>query len=376
MYTYGGAYTYLNVRTSGDTGAAGEDLWAYTVQFGNGVSYTLSLEDPAAHSKVGTPRTLATTSDGAGNSGGFFAFGRWPPTANSASPSRAPATTASAFRTSSPTCASTRPGAISASRTAIHDASGAYYGTTAQQRQQRSIRPRTKYGWAFSPRASSTSARQGDSFGFNFVYDQGRGRLCVELRDLADVQQLQQRSDLGWAVDGVFGNGTAVELTKAWSINAGYQHIWGPAGTFGGKWRTTVYGGYVSVSYDDDATALINSHCSQTPSQAASAAAPVAPSAAGNATFTGFNPLAGNSCSPNFSFYQVGTRTQFNPHPLMDIGLDVIWTHLNTAYKGPVEPGGNGSRPACINSADHLVHALDDQNVLSAIVRWQRNFYP
>ena len=54
MYTYGGAYTYLNIRTSGDTGAAGEDLWAYTVQFGNGVSYTLSLEDPAAHDKYGT----------------------------------------------------------------------------------------------------------------------------------------------------------------------------------------------------------------------------------------------------------------------------------------------------------------------------------
>src|SRR5262249_51940647 len=47
MFTYGGAYTYLNVRTSGDTGAVGQNLWAYTVQFGNGVSYSLSLEDPA-----------------------------------------------------------------------------------------------------------------------------------------------------------------------------------------------------------------------------------------------------------------------------------------------------------------------------------------
>ena len=39
MFTYGGAYSYLNVRTSGDTGASGQNLWAYTVQFGNGVSY-------------------------------------------------------------------------------------------------------------------------------------------------------------------------------------------------------------------------------------------------------------------------------------------------------------------------------------------------
>ena len=45
--TYGGAYSYHNVRVSGDTGASGQNLWAYTAQFGNGFSGTLSLEDPA-----------------------------------------------------------------------------------------------------------------------------------------------------------------------------------------------------------------------------------------------------------------------------------------------------------------------------------------
>ena len=51
MFTFGGAYTYLNVRTLGDTGASGQNLWAYTVQFGNGVSYSVSLEDPATRKK-------------------------------------------------------------------------------------------------------------------------------------------------------------------------------------------------------------------------------------------------------------------------------------------------------------------------------------
>ena len=46
-FTFGGAYSYLNVRVGGDTGATGQNLWAYTVQFGNGVSYSVSLEDPA-----------------------------------------------------------------------------------------------------------------------------------------------------------------------------------------------------------------------------------------------------------------------------------------------------------------------------------------
>src|SRR5262249_39056498 len=76
----------------------------------------------------------------------------------------------------------------------------------------------------------------------------------------------------------------------------------------------------------------------------------------------------GNSCSPNFSFYEIGTRTQYNPTPQLDIGLEVLYTHLNTAYKGTGITSGNGSQ-----TGRNLV---DDQNVWSAMVPWQRNFYP
>ena len=54
LFTYGGAYSYHNVRVSGDTGASGQNLWAYTAQFGNGFSGTLSLEDPATRKGTGT----------------------------------------------------------------------------------------------------------------------------------------------------------------------------------------------------------------------------------------------------------------------------------------------------------------------------------
>src|SRR4051794_36072623 len=53
LFTYGGAYSYHNVRVSGDTGASGQNLWEYTAQFGNGFSASLSLEDPATR-KAGT----------------------------------------------------------------------------------------------------------------------------------------------------------------------------------------------------------------------------------------------------------------------------------------------------------------------------------
>ena len=59
LFTYGGAYSYHNVRVTGDTGAAGQNLWAYTVQFGNGFSGTLSVEDPASRGKTTIDATAA-----------------------------------------------------------------------------------------------------------------------------------------------------------------------------------------------------------------------------------------------------------------------------------------------------------------------------
>jgi hypothetical protein len=78
---------------------------------------------------------------------------------------------------------------------------------------------------------------------------------------------------------------------------------------------------------------------------------------------------ASNSCSPDFSWWQLGSRTQWNPHPDLDIGVDVLWTHLNTAYKGTGVLAANGARPAG-------VYAIDDQDIVSVMFRIQRNFLP
>ena len=68
------------------------------------------------------------------------------------------------------------------------------------------------------------------------------------------------------------------------------------------------------------------------------------------------------------SFWEAGTRTQWNPVPQLDVGLEVLYSQRNTAFKGAAIVPANLSRPA--------VFALDDQNVWSAMFRWQRNFYP
>jgi hypothetical protein len=128
-----------------------------------------------------------------------------------------------------------------------------------------------------------------------------------------------------------------------------------------------LFGGYVNVSYNDTAKNIINSHL-----PGAAGTVPCGVPVAG-AVFPpiGIAVGSGNACSPDFSFYEIGTRTQWNPVPQLDIGLEVLYSHLNTAYKGAATAGGygpNGSRPT--------VFLVDDQNVWSAMFRWQRNFYP
>ena len=76
-----------------------------------------------------------------------------------------------------------------------------------------------------------------------------------------------------------------------------------------------------------------------------------------------------NSCDPGFSFWQVGSRTQWNPSPGLDIGLDVTYTRLNTAYKGV------GTYPQTTNHSA-TTGGIDDQGTWSAVFRVQRAFYP
>jgi hypothetical protein len=53
----------------------------------------------------------------------------------------------------------------------------------------------------------------------------------------------------------------------------------------------------------------------------------------------------------------------------LDIGVDVLYNRIDTAFGGPVNVSANGTQPAGLRFAK-------DEGVLSAIVRVQRNFLP
>jgi hypothetical protein len=331
------------VRVSGDTGASGENLWAYTAQFGNGFSGTVSLEDPATR-KLGTADVTAPLFFGqgavvvdnaftlnVGGAGGATGFGF-----------RVPDIIAN-LRVD-------QAWGFAGVSVALHDVSGAYYG---RANSTVNGHPADKYGWAVAGGAKF-NLQGGDAIGFNVCYTVGAPGFCTN-NQFYRLYNSNTSVGLGWVTDGIFGTGTQVELTQAWSALAFYEHIWNP------KWRTAFGGGYVGVDYNSNATTLI---LQRTPG--AAAACGVIPVGAATLTFLTLTP--GNSCSPDVSFWEAYMRTQWNPTPQLDIGLEVLYSQRNTAFKGLGTVAATGSRPA--------VAVLDDQGVWSAMVRWQRNFYP
>ena len=331
-------YAYLNTRVSGDTGALG--LWgiAYTAQLGNGFSATLSFED-----------------------GGSSAQGN----ANGQNSARGHETVnlsmASQFGLGSESFDNEGwkfPDVVGALRidqawgyaqvsAALHDASAGYYqagGTALAAGIDVNGHPSDAYGWAVTGgfTLNDVLGMKGDQFGMQAVYSVGASGYATRANGPFELYGSGNSAAFGWLSDGVFTTGSSVELTSVWGINGFYQHFWNP------KWRTSIHGGYEEVDYDGSATAMI---CT-------------APGVAAGTALTGVS-----NCSPNFSWWEIGSRTQWNPHPDLDIGVDVVWEHINPAFAGTATLAANGARPGG-------VYNIADQDEVSVYFRIQRNFLP
>jgi hypothetical protein len=65
----------------------------------------------------------------------------------------------------------------------------------------------------------------------------------------------------------------------------------------------------------------------------------------------------------------------WNPVPDIDIGFDLSWVHLNTAFAGTAVLNGLGTvfQPNAIGRGSGLYN-IDNQDVYSVMFRIQRNF--
>jgi hypothetical protein len=137
-------------------------------------------------------------------------------------------------------------------------------------------------------------------------------------------------------------------MTNAFSVAGVYEHKWNP------NWKTAVQGGYVSFKYDGAATQMI---CQGAPGVAST----------GSLTMLGGTWQAGSSCNPNVSWAQIGTRTIWNPHPDLDIGLEVMYTQLQQNNSGTISLGASGALPSGVYNFGNI-------GIWSSVLRIQRNF--
>jgi hypothetical protein len=345
-----GKYTLAEAQASGDTFPYGLYGIAYTKEFGGGLSASLSFED-GGFATNGRGRTTENVNliPGGTVAGGFMpqtTSGSWV-IGNQFNDIKGQTTLDPVLNVRLD-----QGWGYAGVSAALHDASGGYYGTSNSTLNGH---PGDKYGWAVagSFQLNDVFDLKGDVFGVMAVFSRGAIGYATQDFGPKTVFGSGNQVGLGWMTDGVYGTGTGIELTNVWSINSAYEHVWNP------NWRTSLYGGFVGVSYDDAAKNMI---CTS-PQMAAGLFGPGALAGGLQNNF--------GSCNPNFSYSQAGTRTLWNPVPDLDIALDLNWAHLNTAFAGTTAPGAvfqaGGARPAG-------TYTVKDQDVYAALFRVQRNF--
>ena len=157
----------------------------------------------------------------------------------------------------------------------------------------------------------------GDFFAVQGIYTEGAPRYIMQ-NPSNNNWWIQSGFNTAYGVvaDGVYGganfngtggalnNATSINLTTAWGLNASYEHFWTP------RWRTSLYGGYTSVSYNSQANNIL---CSLQ----------------GAGTGVGSLALAQPGCDNNWTSWWVGSRTQWNVTKDFYMGLDVAYLKVD-----------------------------------------------
>ena len=427
-----GAYSLATTRlVSGDTGGVGIIGGAYTLQLGGGLSASFSLED-GGWSTGGRGRTTVNLAGGslpiaATDMTDAFGMGTM---ATDVKGQQIPDPVFNLRLDQNW-------GFVGASF-ALHDASGGYYGTGYQCASLSTVgiggvndglcnggpntpanssspyfpfntpnavngsnngHPADKFGWASTIGATWVNALglPGDSFGIQGVYDEGAVGYATQAWGSRFLYGSGNSVGLSYLVDGIFNTNTPVFLTKSWSAVSYYEHVWTP------QWRTSIYGGLLGTNWGSGAIEQVCGGITYSPT-GVQLTGPVGFSGGTNATFSNLNtpglPTANSNtvvpqgtttgpnvsqinnykgnvtnCNPNSSWTQLGTRTMWNPVPDIDIGFDLSWVHLNTAFAGMANFGGLGT----VFQSNALgrssgAYAITNQDSFAAMFRVQRNF--
>jgi hypothetical protein len=335
-----------------DTGDAGQMVAAYTAQFGNGLSATISAEQ--------TRRSATVDLNAAGGTAFSLATLNGPNCNNESGLGGNSATNTTCNIGLQDIVGNIRIDQAWGSAQisgAVHSLSGGYFsGVAGAGTGESQGHPSNEWGWAAGAglRLNAPMIGPGDYFQAMVIYSEGAtGYLSQSPRALPINKWDGASLGYGFWTDGVYTNpagatGGNVELTTGWSVFASYEHFWTPA------LRTSLYGSYVELSHNDTAKTAI---CA-TQGGAASA-------------FQG-----GAGCNPDWSQWAVGSRSQWNITKDLYVGLDVIYLKLNTAStaSGLITslPAGSGGKTAVSGSP----YTIADQDAWVATWRIHRDIVP
>jgi Porin subfamily len=314
-----------HIQPSSDTGDGGQYVMAYTAQFGNGLSATISTEGPTNNRQttlVGTgvssaPTGIAAPGDASGGTD-------WPDIVGNIRVDQA--------------------WGSAQIMGAIHEVHSLYYaGPTLLGG---AAHPGDDTGWAVGGglKLNAPMIGKGDYFQTQVNYAEGASGYVAAGNVSYEAYGPGGEYGYGWTTDGVYSTviGSNIELTTAWGVNASYEHHWND------QWKTSVYGGYIDFNYSSVANATL---CD---------------------TFMTFMSSAkGNgACNNDWSYYDVGTRTIWNVTKDFYLGVDVVYTHLNTASAGML------TNIAAVGTQPAGVHTLSDQDAWIVNFRVHKDFYP
>ncbi len=350
------AYTFLTFAFDGSTGNTGMNVMAYTHEFGNGLSATLSLEDQIAHSapviNLGNASTATSTAGVMG--AGLFAQ---PATPFSAVKGQWLPDIVGNIRWHQPWGGLLIKGALHRVGAQYNYAGTAAGGNCTTPSTTACGHPADVWGWATGAGFRLNMPWDPkDTLSGVFSYAQGASRY-VAFSQNNNALHGSGGLALGPFTDAVFGGvgqnaQNDILLTRAVGGSIAFEHYWMPS------LRTSVAFGYLRISYSDAAKAQIASlgrRC-----------------AIGGSAATTFNV---DNCDPDWSAWRVASRTMWSPVANLDLGLEVGYSQINTAFAGAgtIPVGASNPNGTSLSAG---TYSIRDQGVWTATMRAQRNFWP
>jgi hypothetical protein len=308
-----------------DTGDGGWWVWAYTAQFGGGISATLSAETRRMNQICDQQSVTAASTQACAIVPGSYtsavSVGGVPVAAETLNPG---------FGANGGAWA---PDIVANLRidqawggaqimAAYHDVNPTYYSASNVLGSGPSLasgsHPADAAGWAVGAglKVNFPAIAAGDYFQAQVNYTVGATRYEFMTPD-TNWGAVNGAAE-GWGVlsDCVYGgtpgtaNTTSCQLTTSWGFNASYEHYWTP------EWHQSIYGAYGEVDYNSSANAMLCAVEGNGNGLAGAAAAPVP------------------GCNNDWSTWGVGTRLQWDVTKSFYVGVEVMYEDLHSATTG------------------------------------------